>query len=233
MATLGGRRVTDLQGTIGPAGGWLVSGHLDSGDPPAAGAATLTMGDLQLPGVILPGRGGLDAPAFPAFVLAGGYGWRTALPAPGGDYGSKAGVRLTMVLRDLAAIAKESYLAPTEVSLGPSYGWDASTPERPLDVADVLADLVARRALPRWRVAVGARDVAPNGTTVFAPWPALGPADAFGVVSNRKLERGVREVALSTSVAAWLPGATVQGTTIARVTFMERNSELRARVSDA
>ncbi len=233
MATLGGRRVTDLELTIPPAGAWLCTGHLDSGDPVAAGAVTLTIGDLAIQGRILPGRGGTDAPAHPAFVLAGGAGWKTPLPAPGGSYASAAGVRLTTVLRDLAAIAGELYLAPPEVSLGASYGWDVSTPQQPRDCGEVLADLVARRALPLWRVACGARDVAPNGRTVFAPWPSWGPADAHGVIRGRDLGRGVWHVALSNSVAAWLPGATVQGRTIARVTLTERDGELRARISDA
>lgn len=217
MSTLNGRRTTDLDVTIPPAGGWVATGHLESGAPLDAGAATLVLGDLTLVGVVLPNRGGTDSPDRPAFVVAGGAGWLTPLPAPDGAYASPSGVRLRTVLADLARAAGELYDAPPDVSLGPAYGWDAGTP------ADaVLAELLARGAVSApWRVQ-------PNGRATFVPWPSIGAADTNGQIVDRRLARGLREVALTTSVAAWLPGATVQGTPIRRVTFKETANELRA-----
>lgn len=231
MAKLGARRVTDLELTVPPAGGWLTTCHLDSGAPPAAGAATLIVGDLQLVGRILPGRGGTDSPDRPAVVVAGGYGWRTPLPAPGGSFGSPSQVRLSTVLRALVAIAGESYDPPPEALLGAAYGWDASTPGRVIRCRAVLADLVARRAIPMWRV-----DPA-TGRTVFTPWPTLPLADAHGVVDDRELARGVLHVKLSSEAAAWLPGArvTIPGPaprifTVARTVYTEHDGELTAKV---
>jgi hypothetical protein len=230
MALLGSRRVTDLELTLPPAGGWLGTLHLDSGEPPSPGPTVLTIGDLALTCAILPGRGGADSPAHPAVVVAGGAGWRTPLPAPGASLVSPTGVRLSTILAALAGVSHELYDAPPEVIVSPAvggtpgtYGWDASTPRRPVRCRAILADLVERGALPTWRVQ-------PNGRTSFAPWPALGPADRFGVVEGRGLAFGGRTVALATTVSPWLPGATVQGVTIARVTYREQGGELRATV---
>lgn len=222
MSTLNGRRLTDVEVTIPPAGGWVATGHLENGDPLVAGAATLVLGDLSLVGLVLPGRGGADAPARPSFVVAGGAGWTTPLPAPGGAYASPTSVRLRTVLGDLARAVGELYDAPPDVSLGAAYGWDAGTP------ADaVLADLRARGALPSpWRVQ-------PSGRASFTPWPSIGAADALGTVNDRHLDRGLRMVALTTFVARWLPGATIEGVPIARVTFKETADEIRALVWDA
>jgi hypothetical protein len=213
MALLGARRVTALSLTLPPSGAWLGEATLDSGEPPTAGTATLTIGDLELSCTVLPDRGGLDAPARPTVVLAGGSGWRTKLPV--GAFASPGGVRLSTVLADLARLTGERVGPATEVQLPPDYGWPAGT--RGLAV---LADLVSRGALPMWRIT-------PRGWTVFTPWPASGAADAFGVIVDRDLARGVRAAALSDRIAAWLPGATVEGTTIARVRLLEREQETR------
>lgn len=223
MSTLGNRRVTDLHLEIPPAGGWTCYCHLDSGEPPASGLATLKLGDLELVGTILaPDRGGADSPAHPSVVVVGGAGWRNPLTRRG-LYESAGGVRLTDVLRDLAGLAGEPYDAPVEVNLGKSYGWTSSSSARTVRVSAVLAEFVSRGALPWWRVAA-------NGRTRFDAWPTLPAADTHGRIVARDLAVGAREIALDNSVAAWLPGATVQSTRIARVTFDERNSELRAKV---
>lgn len=214
MAYLGPRRLMSLELDVPPSGGWMLRGHLDTGDPPAPGAATVSIGDLVMPGQILPNRGGTDSPDHPAVVVAGGYGWRTVLPM--GSHGSPNGVRLSTVLAALAGLCGEAFTTPPEVKLPASYGWTAGTRGR-----QVLADLVSRGALPWWRV-----DPATGGT-VFAPWPARGAADAFGVIEDRDLASGARMVALSASIAAWLPGGTVQGAPIARVQFREHDGETR------
>lgn len=221
MSSLSGRRVTDLTGGIPHAGSYVFFCHLDSGDPPDPGPAVLTIGDLPIVGRVLPNLGGVESPSRPAVVFAGGDGWNTPLPAPGGAYASPGGVRLSVVLRDLATAAGEPYDAPPEVNLGTAYEWDASDPTRVVRCADVLADLVARKAIPLWRVEPT------TGRTVFTPWPSRGPADAHGRIIDRALAVGAREVALDSAVAAWLPGATVQGAAIASVDFEEKPGELR------
>lgn len=219
MGLLSGRRTTDLEAMIPPAGGWVATGHLESGPTLVAGPATLVLGDLSLTGVIQPNRGGEDTPDHPAFVLAGGAGWRSLLPAA--SFSSPTAVRLSTVLQTLGQVTGEPYDAPPEAKLVPGYGWEPGTP------ADaVLADLVARGAIPTWRAQ-------PNGRTSFTPWPSLPAADTRGTIVDRRLARGVREVALTTSVAAFLPGATLQGKTIVRVQFRETGSELRALVWDS
>jgi len=220
MSLLDARRVTDLDGSFQPAGDYRFLLHLDSGEPPTAGAATLKTGDLTIVGRVLDGRGGADAPAYPAVVFAGGAGWRTKLPK--GSYASPSGVRLSTVLSDLGRLCGESYDAPAEVRLGPAYGWEAGARGRV-----VLADLVARGAVPTWRVEPT------TGRTVFSAWPARGAADAFGTVTSRDLARGVRHVALIDTVSAWLPGATVQGTMIKRLILHEADGALRAEAWDA
>jgi hypothetical protein len=224
IGTSGARRITDLECTIPPAGGWTCTGHCDSGPPLATGPTSLVIGDLTLVGAVLPGRGGTDSPDHPAFVMQGGAGWRTLLAAK--SYKSPNNVRLSTVLGDLSALTGETVDQPADAVLGPVYGWDASTPVRPLRARAILAELVARGAIPTWRVA-------PNGHTRFDPWPAGGAADAHGTIEDRQLARGVRYVALSGSVAAWLPGGTVQGVTIGRTTFREHGGELKLEVWDA
>lgn len=222
MALLGARNVTDLEVTILPAGGCLGWCHLDSGAPPAPGPAVLIIGDLPLAVTILPNRGGLDSPAHPTIALASGYGWRTRLPAPGGMFASPGGVRLSTVLAALSGFSGEAYDAPPEAKLGPAYSWAASTRGRV-----VLADLVARGAIPMWRADPR------TGRTTFTPWPALPAADTRGTIVGRDLAHGIRHVKLAGTVAAWLPGATVEGATIARVTFREKDSETSAEAAES
>jgi hypothetical protein len=222
MALLNGARVMDLELTIPPAGGWLCSLHLQSGPVPAAGPATLVVGGLSLVGTILPGRVGLDDPDQPAVVVAGGYGWRARLPAPGGAFESPGQVRLSTVLAALGKACGEAYDAPTEQRLGKRYGWTAGTRGRA-----VLADLVTRRAIPMWRVELE------TGHTVFTPWPTRGAADAFGVIDPRSVASGSWHAKLDGSASAWLPGATVESIRIARSVFREANGELSVTVYDA
>lgn len=193
--------------------------HLDSGDAVEPGDVRLDVGDLSLPGRAMP-RGGLDSPDLPAVEVVGGAGWARPLPAPGGLYTSPSSVRLTTVLTALAGLAGETYDAPAEVLLGPVYTWRTGTQGR-----TVLADLVARGAIPLWRVDVE------TGRTRFDPWPSIGAADAHGVLTDpRHLLSGRRTVRLDGAIAAWLPGATIEGETIRHVDFMERDGEMRAEV---
>jgi len=215
MSLLGARRCTELTIPLPPFGAWIGDAVLDSGDPPNPGPATLTIGDLVLSCTILSKRGGLDSPDRPHVMLTGGAGWLAKLPA--GAFESSGGVRLSTVLGALAGLTGERLRPFAEGKLPPDYGWAAGDTG-----ADVLADLVRRGALPTWRITS-------KGFTAFSPWPSTGAADAFGVIEDRDLARGVRYVRLSDRIAAWLPGATVQGTKISRIILTEREQETRVQ----
>lgn len=230
MSTFNAQRIVRAHLHVPSSGAWWADVALEQGALPS-GPATLTLGDLSLVGGVL--TAGYDQAACPRVTLAGGAGWRAPLAAPGG-YASTTGVRLSTVLRDLAALAVypggpatgETYDAPPEVVLGPGYGWDASTMARPLRARGVLAELVSRGALPTWRVQ-------PAGSTAFSPWPALGAADARVTILDRDRAKGVRMLGLTEAVAAILPGATLEGVTIARVVVTEDARELRATAWEA
>ncbi len=221
MSTLNGRRIHRAEVHIPRSGGWRADVVLDVGAVPA-GTATLQIADLALVGKILPGLGGEDAPDLPHVVVAGGAGWDTRVPA--GRYAPAVGaVRLSTVLRDLAAIAAEPYDAPAEVLLPPIYEWTASSPEAPRRARDVLADLVTRRAIPTWRMT-------PAGRTRFDAWPTLPEASGSCTVTSRDLAVGLRRCALTTRAAALLPGALLEGATVDRVVFTDEAGALTAEV---
>lgn len=217
MSKVGSQTLTAAELHLPPSGAWWAEVTLEQGAPPAVGPATLTIADLQLVGYVL--RAGLDQPACPRVTLCGGAGWRTLLTT-GASYTSPANVRLSTVLDDLAGLAGEPYDVPAEVLLGPGYGWDPSAPFAPVRARDVLADLVVRRALATWRVQL-------SGRTAFTPWPTLPPADAFAVIRDRNIDRGARYCAVPGSALPLLPGATIEGVTIARTVFVEDHQELR------
>jgi hypothetical protein len=150
-------------------------------------------------------------------LLEGGAGWGISLPRLG-QYGGGP-LRLSVVLRDLAGLVGELYDPPVDVLLPDSWGWPAGARGW-----TVLADLVARGAIPTWRV-----DPA-TGHTRFDPWPTTGAADATGRVMRRNLTIGRRTVGLDSRVAAWLPGATVEGVTIRRLMLRQTGSKLEIDV---
>lgn len=224
MSTLGALRVLTLDVHIPPSGAWFGTVTLNASELPPIGPTTLTIGDLVLVGGVIradfddhPGGGRVVA------TVRGGAGWR--LPVThAGSYGTTAGVRLSTVLADLAAMAGEAYVAPADVSLGVAYAWQMHTPLGPVHGEHVLADLVDRGFLPTWRVEPF------TGRTVFSVWPAIGPADGRGRVVDRAGSRGRRTVGLDVQVAAFLPGATLEGVTIARTYLHESAGSLQAEV---
>lgn len=213
MSTLGGRTIAKLHElVIPPGGGWLADLTLESGAAPTVGTRLdLVVADLTLSaGLVL--RSGLDAPDQPRATVAGGGGWRTLLT--GASYYSPGGVRLSTVLRDLAAVAGEPYDAPTEAILGKAWGWAGSTPRAPVDARAALSALRAHGAIRGWRVAT-------SGRTRFDAWPAGADVTSLGRVVARDQSRGVRRVELDSRLAPFLPGARIEGATIRRVIVRE------------
>lgn len=220
MSTLRGRRIHRVELDVPSAGGWWALVTLEVGAPPEPGLAELKIADLTLQGAILAERRGFDGPDQPSCVVAGGAGWRALLTRPG-EYSSASGVRLSTVLRDLAALAGEPYDAPPEELLGPSYGWSQASDSAPRRARGVLDDLVARGDLATWRVQ-------PNGRTAFTPWPSIGAADGIVRVTSRRLAVRVRYLAIDTRAAAVLPGATLEGAAIRRTVYRDRAGALTA-----
>lgn len=221
MSALGGKRIASLTCHFPPSGGWRAVVSLEVGGVPALGLTTLTIADLELVGsVVLADE---ETPGVPRAVVYGGAGWRLPLPAPGGSYQSPGGVRLSTVLRDLAALADEPYVQPAETVIGQAFSWPASTPRARVTGRTVLSGLVAQGALTTWRVAT-------DGNTRFDSWPSLGAADGKARVVNRNVAVGARRLGLDTVASAFLPGGTFEDVTIRRVIFTETSGELIAEV---
>ncbi len=223
MSSIRGRRVARIEAHIPWAGEWIAHAILEVGSVPQPGPAEVRIADLTLQGgAVLPTRRGLDGPDQPTCVILGGAGWRTLLTQHG-EYSSPVGVRLLTVLSDLAGLAGEPYDAPADVLLGSAYEWTAATSSAPRRARGVLDDLVARGALPTWRMS-------PAGRTVFSAWPSIGAADGIARVMARKLSVGQRKLGLDTRAAALLPGATLEGDLIRRTILIDTGGSLTAEV---
>lgn len=223
MSTLAGLPIIRANVSIPPSGAWVGTFALNASKLPALGRAVLAIGDLQLVGAIIrtdfddhPGGGLVTATA------RGGAGWRLQT-AREGVYASESGVRLSTVLQDVARLAGETYAAPADTSLGVGYRWEKSEPLTPVHYESVLHDLVARGYVPTWRAA-------PSGETRFDAWPSIGAADGRGRITDRHGARDRRTVGLDVQVAAFLPGATLEGAVIQRTILRETADSLEALV---
>lgn len=228
MSTLGNLRIIRAEVHIPPSGAWFGTLQLDSSTLPALGATLLTIGDLALAGSIIR-TDFQDHPTGGALAVAtvrGGAGWRLPV-SRAGTYSSSGGVRLSTVLADVAAMAGESYIPPADLDVGQGYAWQEHAPAAPVHCEDILSDLVTRGFLPTWRVEPF------TGKTRFDGWPALGAADGRGRVLDRDLAQGRRLVGLDVSVAAFLPGATLEGVTIDRTIIRETAGKLQVEVYGA
>lgn len=220
MSTLGPAAIQRVSLHVPPSGAWLADVILL--EPPApTGRQTLTIGDLSLVGTVLPGRGGEDSPARPHLIVAGGAGWGGPI-LKAGSY-QAPGLRLSTILRDLAAASGEPYDAPADTTVGRAFSWQATSPTAPQRLSDVLDNLAAFGIVPTWRVA-------PNGRTRFDAWPTGGEASGLCEIGRRDLARGMRRCALDASVAAFLPGGMVEGERISRLILTETSGATTAEV---
>lgn len=117
LATFGGLPVLTCRVQI-PAYGLRWAEVECASDQVLTGAQTLVIDDLSLQGTIL--SGGTYQTRTRYRVVAGGGGWGQSVPAR--SYASDAGVKLAIVLRDVAAAVGETMgtVDPT-ISIGPAY----------------------------------------------------------------------------------------------------------------
>lgn len=226
MSTLGAARVLVADVMIPPSGAWWGTVSLDASSLPPLGRTSLTIGDLVLVGSVV--RVDWDDQVNggrPIATVRGGEGWGRPVTRAG-SYSSSGGVKLSTVIQDLATMTGEPCGALVDVSLGQSFAWPAHAPFAPFHASDVLADLVRRRFLPTWRVEPF------SGRTVWSAWPTLTFADGKGRITSRARDRGRRTVGLDVQVAAFLPGATLEGVAIARTLLHAEAEDLRAEVYD-
>lgn len=228
MSTLGNLRVLVADVQVPPSGAWFGTVTLDASALPPLGRTVLTIGDLVLVGAVI--RSDWDDAVNggrPIATVRGGAGWRLPVKRAG-SYSSSGGVKLSTVIRDLATMTGETCAAPpSDVSLGQSFTWPAHAPLAPVHGQHVLADLVARGFVSTWRIEPS------TGHTVWSPWPPLPFADGRGRITSRARDRGRRTVGLDVQVAAFLPGATLEGVAIRRSLFHASASELSAEVYDS
>jgi len=223
MSILGGAALARIDVChIPPSGAWWASVVLANGaTAPAIGPTTLKIGaDLSLAGGVI--RSGIEAPSQPRAVVVGAPGlWRPLARAE--TWQSDAGVRLRVALEALARATGETLILPPDKSIGNAFGWPASGALAPFAGSMVLNRLVALGALSTWRVE-------PAGAVVVTPWPSIGAADVKGRLEPRNAVVGRRRLRLDTRAAAFLPGATIEGVTVARSIFSEDADGLRVEL---
>jgi hypothetical protein len=216
MGSLGAQQTHDATLSYPETGSARADVVLTGGALPAVGSlAVLTVGDLPVTTGIL--SSDYDAPDRPRVVLVTGLGWENGLAAPV-SYQNDAGVRLSTILRDLAALASFAG-APSPIDLGPSlggtsastltdatigttWGCPASSPLGFLRVRDALSSLTEQGFAPPWRVD-------PDGVTRWG-LRSGGEVTARQTIMSRNLGVGLRVVGLDRP-SAFLPGNTIDG----------------------
>jgi len=219
MSTLGTSRVHTAEVAMASTGAWRADVVLEDGAAPALGPAKLTIGDLVLSGTVQ--RSGLDAPDRPhAVLVAGAGGWDGLVQSPI-SFQSDLGVRLSTVLAALSAGAGETIEQPADAVLGEYFECLASRPAEPVHYRDALNEMVRAGAISGWRVD-------PDGVTRFGARAGVA-ATSRATQLRRNAGLGCTTYGID-SPTAFLPGNTLDGVAIARVTIRETGSKLEADV---
>ncbi|HMI84870.1 MAG TPA: hypothetical protein VK550_12305 [Polyangiaceae bacterium] len=217
MSRLGAQTVQRSSIYVPEWGGWHADVGLDGGSVPT-GAITLTSGTLVLQGRVQ--RSGFDAPDKPRVVVVGGLGWQELITAPI-SFQSDAGVRLSTVLSALSKGSGQAIEQPRDTTIGVYFECVASRPGEPVRWADVLAELVRNGYSPPWRVD-------PDGVTRFG---ARTPKEVSARATVLHVDAGVGFTTYGIDdPAEFLPGNTVNGTTIARVVIRETSGKFEVDV---
>lgn len=210
MSTLNGASITHASMYIPRAGRWFATVRVVSALELAEGArATIAIGNATMIGAVESG-GARDGRA--AYVVVGGRrGWSRTVAAKG--YANDAGVKVSLVARELAAEVAEELGEIQDRVLGPAF-------VRP---AESAASVLARITRSLWYV-----DAAGVTHLRARPSGAASLDGARGV--QRDLAR--RRVRLSTeSIASLLPGLTLDGATISTVEHVIEDGSLSSRLS--
>jgi len=218
VSTLGAQTVARLELTVPKHGSWTADVTLTDGVAPA-GRADLVVGDLTMSGGTVV-RSGLDAPGKPHVVLVGGAGWGRPL-ARTLSYQSDADVRLHSALKDLAVAADEPIELPADRSIDPHFEAHASTEREPVRIRDVLEALRRSGYAKPWRID-------PDGVLRFGARVG-GEVSGRATVMRQDASVGLTVLGVD-SPAQFLPGATIDGTTIDRLVVRETGGKLTAEV---
>jgi hypothetical protein len=215
VSTLGAAKIHKLALDVPLYGAWRADVVLEQGAVPS-GKVTLTAGDLSLAGTVL--RADVDAPSKPHAVVVGGLGWETTVATPP-SYQSDAGVKLSSVLKDLAARANETIEQPADVVLGSHYAYVAARPTEAIHLRDVLAALHQAGHVGPWRVDS-------DGVTRFGMRAGVAVPAATRATEMRKNSAVGLLVEGIDAPAAFMPGNTLGGKTVRRLVVNETAGSL-------
>lgn len=193
FSSANGARVVTASVAIPLYGTWTADVML--ADPQAlTGPVTLVLGNLVLVGAVY--RQGTFGGVQNARLVGGAGGWLRTIPAQA--YASPAGVLLSTVLRDAAALVGETVQIAADAPLGSFYVREQAPAQR----------LLRLLAGDSWWMD-------PTGTTRIGSRPSAAIASPFLVES---FDAGRGELVVSTEdYAAWMPGATFTAPQLAGV----------------
>lgn len=216
MSFLGSKRILRVTLEMPRYGGAWAKIATEAGAV-AVGPATLTVGDLALVGAVVDGQAGEDGPSAWVGIWRSGTAWDTVLPARPA-YQNDAGVKLSTVLAQLAKDCGAVIVQPTDRTLGAFWTRPTrSASGKPRTGADELAALIKGRFLEPWWVDA-------LGVTRFGTRTGVAVTAAARVL-DRDRTRGTREIGTE-SPAAFAPGGTFEGATIAHLTVREHSAKI-------
>ena len=216
FASLNGERLQSAHVTIPYYGAWVADVVLATPDVIPT-QSTLTIADLILTGTVY--RMASFAGARSARIVGGFGGWRKTVPAQ--NYQANSGIRLSLVLKDAAAIVGEQVNVANDQTLGTSFTRESAPAER----------LLRQLAGPEWFVDT-------KGITQVGPRAGGAVSTPFTVVSWSGA-RGQFEIATE-NLSDWLPAKTFTANTVtttqtvATTTIdMDNDGKLRLHILNA
>lgn len=218
LLTINGAPVTKGDIFLPRYGSWWADVETDN-DALYEGRVTLTCGDLEIVGTVVPGAGGVSD-GTGRWHVRGGLAWDTVVEARPYQTDASSGVPLRTVLTDAARDCgawDAGVDLPPAARVGSSYSRIAG-PAR-----DTLDQLRAR-GCPPWYMT-------PAGRTVFAvrPSPTI---TATARVRRRNLAHGLRWVSVD-EYAPWSPGAVFEGATLGYVLIQATERDTVLELKDA
>ncbi len=187
LSTLNGHRVTSARATIPAWGAWYAEASTDD-EVALSGAVELKIADLTLRGTVVSGGPSKGRSDFR--IVAGAGGWGKSIPKK--SYANDAGVKVSTVLGDAAALVGETFAAAGSDRTGPAWTRKEGRAGRLLEQLAPSAWYIDEAGVTR----LGKRPAVPLAAAVVH-----GPVDRA---------RGTVTLAAE-SIAAILPGLVVDG----------------------